>query len=132
MLRNITCALSGVLAAGLLLAGTAAWAQPRTLILGGREVLRIREADVLQGRQMSIDDRIAHVHDMMAAYLGGRGVRVTSQPWRDRVHLHVDGRFLLAVTPQDAAATGHPSAESLAPVWQNAIQRSITAGAAQQ
>ena len=49
--------------------------------------------------------------------------KVSSKTWGDRVHIYLNGDFVLAVTPADAQATGYKSAAQLAPVWVNAVKK---------
>lgn len=123
-----------LLAAGLLavsaLLGTPALAQDEAepLIIGSTRLLMVRAGDTLNGRPMTVGERIGHVHDVYAKHLGGKYARVTSKKWGDRVHLYLNNDFVLAVTPADAAATGYKSAEQLAPVWAAALRKGFNEG----
>lgn len=92
------------------------------LIIGTNRVLTVRAGDTLNGREMSVQDRIGHLQDVFAKYLGGQHGKITSKKWGERVHLYLNGDFVLAVTPADAKATGHKSAETLAPLWLKALE----------
>lgn len=92
------------------------------LIIGTNQVLTVRTGDTLNGRDMSIEDRIGHLQDVFAKYLGGQHGKFTSKKWGDRVHLYLNGEFVLAVTPADARATGYKTAAALAPVWHKALE----------
>ncbi len=85
----------------------------------------IRVGDTLNGREMSVQDRINHVQDVFPKYLGGPNGRITWKKWGDRVHLYLNGDFVLAVTPADAQATGYKTADTLAPIWAQALQRAF-------
>lgn len=124
MHRLIRLAVAALVAGGAL-AGTAAQAQdgPQPLIIGSNRILMIRVGDTLNDRDWSVQDRINHVQDVFPKYLGGPNGRITWKKWGDRVHLYLNGEFVLAVTPDDAEATGYKSAEQLAPVWAAALQR---------
>jgi hypothetical protein len=97
--------------------------EARPLIIGTNRILMLRTGDTLNGRQMSIQDRINHVQDIFPKYLGGQAGKITWKKWGDRVHLYLNGDFVLAVTPADAAATGYKTAEQLAPIWAEKLQR---------
>jgi hypothetical protein len=86
-------------------------------------VLVLRSGDTLNGKEMSIQDRINHVQDVFPKYLGGRAGKITWKKWGERVHLYLNGDFVLAVTPADAAATGYKTADQLAPIWAERLQR---------
>jgi hypothetical protein len=124
-MRNIVkFAAAAVLAAGALLAVPAmAQDEARPLIIGSTRLLIIRNGDTLNGRPMSVAERIGHVQDVFAKHLGGKYAKVTWKNWGDRVHLYLNNDFTLAVTPADAAATGYKSAAQLAPVWVQALRK---------
>lgn len=129
-MRNILkFAAAGVIAGSILL-GSAARAQEagRPLIIGATRLLVVRNDDTLNGRPMSVDERIGHVQDVFAKYLGGKYAKITSKKWGDRVHLYLNNEFVLAVTPDDAQATGYKSAEQLAPVWADALRKGFNEG----
>jgi hypothetical protein len=52
-------------------------------------------------------------------------IRFSVRPIRDRRHIDLNGEFLLAVTPEDAKATGYKTAEALYKVWLAAIQKAV-------
>jgi hypothetical protein len=125
-MRFMTAATAALLAVGLALgAGAPARAQDEAapLIIGTNRLLMLRHGDTLNGRPMTVQERINHVQDLFPKYLGGPMGRITSKPWGDRVHLYLNGDFVLAVTPADAKGTGYKSAAQLAPVWAKALQR---------
>jgi hypothetical protein len=124
----------GAVAAAALAPAPPARAQeaPEVLIIGNEQILRIRAGDTLNGREMSVHDRISHVYDLLPKYLGGRFGRFTARPWRDRVHIYLNDEFILAVTPADARATGYKSAAQLGPIWLSALQMSMGRSAAQK
>ena len=126
--------LAGAIAAGALVPVLPSGAQdgPEVLIMGNEQVLRIRTGDTLNGRPMSIHDRIEHVYDVLPKYQGGRYGRFIGKPWRDRVHIYLNDEFILAVTPEDARSTGYKSAAQLAPIWLTALQNALRRGAAQK
>lgn len=128
------------LAAGLLIAGTLgtaglpaarpAYAQnsAKLLTVGNTPLFLIRVGDTLNGQEWTISDRINHVQDVYAKYLGGQYSKFTAKKWGDRVHLYLNGEFLLAVTPADAQATHHKSAETLAPIWMASLEKGFEQG----
>lgn len=125
MLRLARLAQAAVAACALVAAPSPARAQdgPQPLILGTNRILTLRVGDTLNGREMSVQDRINHVQDVFPKHLGGANGRITWKKWGDRVHLYLNGDFVLAVTPADAHATGYKSAEQLALVWADRLQR---------
>lgn len=128
------------LAAGMLVAGTitaagmlparTAWAQngPKLLTIGATPLFLIRVGDTLNGREWTIQDRISHIQDVYAKYLGGQYGKFTWKKWGDRVHIYLNGEFVLAVTPADARATHHKSAETLAPIWIKGLEKAFDQG----
>ncbi|HTE21228.1 MAG TPA: hypothetical protein VK689_22925 [Armatimonadota bacterium] len=125
MIRLAHIAAAALAAAVLLAPGAPARAQDeaRPLIIGATRLFTIRSGDTLNGRTLSVDDRIGHVQDVYAKYLGGQFGRFTWKKWGDRVHHYLNGQFALAVTPQDAAATGYKNTEQLAAIWLRELQR---------
>lgn len=126
------------LAAGLLVAGTIASAgvlssarpalaqdSAKMLTIGATPVFLIRVGDTLNGSEWTIQDRISHVQDVFAKHLGGQYGKFTWKKWGDRVHIYLNGDFVLAVTPADARATHHKSAETLAPIWVKGLQKAF-------
>jgi hypothetical protein len=117
---------AGALAACALLAvGPPARAQDeaQTVVIGTTRLFTIRVGDTVNARQLTVQERIDHIQDVFAKYLGGPFGKITWKPWRDRVHLYLNGEFLLGVSPEDARATGYKNAQQLAPIWANALQR---------
>ena len=127
MKNLLKLATAGVLAVSAL-AGSAALAQgeAQPLIIGATRLMLIRNDDTLNGREMSVQDRIGHVQDVFAKHLGGKFARFTWKKWGDRVHLYLNNEFVLAVSPADAKATGYKSAEQLAPVWLAELKKGFT------
>jgi hypothetical protein len=106
---------------GLLLTVTAAWASsPRgTVVIGQATCFRFRVPD----KGMLVQDRVDHIQDVAAKHLGGEALTFTIRAVGERRHIDVNGEFIVAVTPEDARATGHKSAESLATLWRAALER---------
>ena len=125
MVRLARIAATALAAAVLLAPGAPVRAQDesRPLIIGAARLFTIRSGDTLNGRSMSVGERIDHVQDVFAKYLGGQFGRFTWKKWGDRVHLYLNSQFVLAVTPQDAAATGYKNTEQLAAIWLRELQR---------
>lgn len=118
-------------AAALLLTGALparAQDQQKMLIIGNTDLFLIRTGDTVNGRELSIDDRIGHVQDLFAKYLGGQYVKFTSRKFGNRVHIYMNGEFLLGVSPADAKAGGQKSADQLAPIWMKHLKRGFDEG----
>jgi hypothetical protein len=88
---------------------------PVMVTIGQVECFRLRVPDGWLG--MSIEQREEKIQNVFAKYLGGPGVRWTSKTIRGREHLYMNGDFLLAVTPEDARATGVKRVADLAKSW---------------
>jgi len=125
MVRSFRLAVAALAAATALLAVGPVRAQDdaRPLIIGSNRLFMIRAGDTLNGREWSVQDRINHIQDVFPKYLGGPHGKITWKKWGDRVHLYLNGDFVLAVTPEDARATGYKSADQLAPIWVQGLQR---------
>lgn len=126
---------AGLLTAGALMTVGLPAARPvqaqntsKLLTIGSTPLFLIRVGDTLNGREWTIADRINHVQDIYAKYLGGQYSKFSSKKWGDRVHIYLNGEFLLAVTPADAQATHHKSAETLAPIWQASLEKGFEQG----
>jgi hypothetical protein len=105
----------------------------KPVVIGAQEVLYLRVGDKLNGRDMTVEDRIYHIDDVFAKHLGGRTATVSLRAiGGGRIHLYLNGDFVLAVTPADAAATGYKSSTILAPIWQKALQRAFARSSAQK
>lgn len=102
-------------------------AEEKPLVIGGVRLMLIRTGDTLNGRAMSVDERIGHVQDVFAKHLGGKYGKFTWKKYGDRVHLYLNNDFVLAVTPADAKATAHKSAEKLAPIWLEELKKAFNA-----
>lgn len=125
MHRLFRLAVLTVAAGAVLLPGSSARAQddgPRPLVIGSNQLFTIRTGDTLNGKEWSVRDRINHVQDVFAKHLGGQQGKFTWKAWGDRVHLYLNGDFVLAVSPADAQSTGYKSAMQLAPVWLKGLQ----------
>ncbi len=92
-----------------------------SVTIGQVTCFRIRVPD----RGESIQGRVNHIQDIAAKHLGGDTVRITIRTVGDRRHIDVNDEFLVAVTPEDARATGHRTAATLAPVWRLALERAF-------
>jgi hypothetical protein len=124
-MRNIIA--GGLLAATLLAGGVMAQGGPNALVIGPTRVLMVRQGDTLNGRPQSPQDRIAHVHDIFAKHLGGKYAKFTTKGWGDRVHIYINGDFVLAATPADAKANGYKTSAQLAAVWTEALKKAFDA-----
>lgn len=124
-MRNM---IAACLLAATVAGGAVAQGGPNALVIGSTRVLMVRTGDVLNGRDLTPEDRIAHVHDVFAKHLGSKYAKFTSKPIGNRVHLYVNGDFVLAVTPADAKANGYKSAAHLAPVWLASLKKAYLAG----
>ncbi len=130
-MRSRRSLLGLALSSVLLGAGLPASAQKgQPLILGSEEVLRIRVGDTLNGKKLTVDDRIGRVEEVFAKHLGGKGGVVSRKKVGSRVHLYLNGDFVLAVTSSDAAGTGYKTVDRLANVWQSALRKAFAASSA--
>ena len=89
-----------------------------TVVIGTITCFRLRVSD----RGQSVRERADHIQDMAAKFLGGEAIHFTIRTLGNRQHIDVNGEFLVAVTPNDARATGYKTAASLAPIWRNALE----------
>jgi hypothetical protein len=105
---------------------------PEPLVVGAERALMIRTTDLLNGREMSIQDRIDLAQDIFPKHLGSRFGRITTRTWGPRVHFYLNGDFFLAATPADARVNGYKSAAALARVWLPALQRAFNLTTAQK
>jgi len=112
-MRRILTLTLAVLGPASLLGGSGVAAPEGMVILGNTTCFRIRVPD----GSKTIQQRVDHIQDVVARYLGSSAARFTVRPIRDRRHIDLNGEFLLAVTPEDAKATGYKTAEALAKVW---------------
>jgi len=130
MQRFARLAMAALVAAAVLGGARPSLAQDeaKPLIIGATRLFTIRQGDTLNGRQMSVQDRINHVQDVFAKHLGGPHSKVTWKAWGDRVHLYLNNEFVLAVTPADARGTAYKTAKQLAPVWVKGLQHGYAEG----
>ena len=122
-MRNVGNFAAALLAAAALMGAAGASGEEKPLIIASTRLLIVRSGDTLNGRAMSVDERIGHVQDVFAKHLGGKYAKVTWKSWGDRVHLYLNNDFTLAVTPTDASSTGYKTATQLAPVWVEALKK---------
>jgi hypothetical protein len=116
--------LPGLVGLGLLAAANAPRAanSPAGIVtIGDVNCFRIRVPD----GNTSAQQRVDHVQDVSAKYLGGGPLRFRTRAVGQRRHIDLNDEFLLAVTPADAGATGYKTAAALAPVWQRALERAF-------
>src|SRR5207253_700869 len=122
MIRWVGGALTGLILALCMGAAAPEVLVPRgTVVIGAITCFRIRVPD----RGQRVQERMDHIQDLAAKFLGGETVHLTIRPVGMRQHIDVNGEFLVAVTPEDARATGHKSAATLAPIWRNALERAF-------
>jgi hypothetical protein len=96
--------------------------EPRgTVVIGQVACFRLRVPD----RGQTVQQRIDHIQDVAAKYLGGDPVQFTIRTVGQRQHIDVNGEFLVAVTPDDAHATGFKTAAQLAPLWSETLQQAF-------
>ena len=119
--RRIVLFLVAVGWFGLAPASLAANSPPGSVIIGDVTCFRIRVSD----GNTTVQQRVDHLQDVSAKYLGGGPLRFRTRPVGPRRHIDVNDEFLVAVTPADAAATGYKTAAALAPVWQRALERAF-------
>jgi hypothetical protein len=134
MIRPVRSALLVLTALALFMGIRPAAAQdaPQPLVLGAERALMIRTTDTLNGREMSIQDRIDLAQDVFPKHLGSRFGRITTRTWGARVHFYLNGDFFLAATPADARVNGYKNAAALARVWLPALQRAFNLTSAQK
>jgi len=125
MHRSARLPLAALALGALLLMGRPAAAQDeaKPLIVGATRLFTVRSGDTLNGRTQSVQDRLNHVHDVLPRHLGGQMGKFTTKKWGERVHIYLNGDFILAVTPEDARGTGYKSAEQLAPIWVAGLEK---------
>jgi hypothetical protein len=126
--RALLIAVAGLLP-GLAAVGAAAQGdeKPSLLTVGSANLFLIRGGDTLNGRPEAVKDRIDRVHDVFAKYLGGPYRHFTTKRWGDRVHIYLNGEFVLAVTPADARNTRYKTAAQLAPNWVRLLEKGFDA-----
>ena len=73
-----------------------------------------------------------HVQDLFAKYLGGQTAKFTTKKYGDRIHIYMNGEFLIAVTPADAKAAGLKTADKLAPIWLKGLDKGFAEGHTKQ
>lgn len=96
-----------------------AHADRMNVVLGHTDCFVIRAPDGTE----SIAMRVARIRDVFARHLGRTPGRFTIAPDGNRRLISLDGEFAAAVTPNDALATHHDSAATLAPVWRDQLER---------
>lgn len=122
----LACALAAAAFLGWTPAGHAqseASTAPQGLTIGGNYAFHIKCPDTLNGERWSIQMRVDHFQDICAKYLGRPGTRFTGKMVdRERVHLYLNGEFILAVTPKDAQINKCKKPAELAPIWKKKLQ----------
>jgi hypothetical protein len=121
MQRMSSKLLSGLMLVLVAGAAIAMSPSPGAVVIGQTTCFRIRVTD----KGQSVQQRVDHIQDIAAKYLGGDAFKLTIRDVGDRRHIDVNGEFLVAVTPTDANATGHKSAATLAPLWRDALERAF-------
>jgi hypothetical protein len=97
-----------------------------TVVIGAVTCFRIRVPD----RGESVQQRVDFIQDMAPKFLGGDPVQFTIRRVGKRQHIDVNGEFIVAVTPDDARATGYKTAAALAPIWRDALEHALTLSSA--
>jgi hypothetical protein len=121
MQRIISRLLTGLMLT-LVAGGAIAMGPPRgTVVIGQATCFRIRVVD----RGQTVQQRVDHIQDLAAKYLGGDTITFTIRNVGERRHIDLNGEFLVAVTPGDAKATGHKSPSTLAPLWRDSLERAF-------
>lgn len=125
MHRFARFAAAALAAGSLLSAGGLRAAEPagQSLTIGQTRLLTIRNGDTLAGRSWTVADRINHVHDVYAKYLGLGVGKITWKKYGNRTHLYLNGDYILAVTPADAKVNGYKTTEQLAVVWAKLLKK---------
>jgi hypothetical protein len=120
-LRSLVTAF---LAAGTLLGAGACVAQENKIVpivIGGKQRINLRVGDTLNGRAVTIEERVQKVDEIFAKYLGGKKGKVTQKKVGQRIHLYLNGEYVLAATPADAKAGGYKKVEQVAAAWEKAL-----------
>ena len=117
----VSGALTGLFLA-LCASAAAPASEPRgTVVIGSITCFRIRVPD----RGQSVQQRVDFIQDQAPKFLGGDPVQVTIRSVGKRQHIDLNGEFVVAVTPEDARATGSKSPAALAPIWRSALERAF-------
>jgi hypothetical protein len=101
--------------------------KPQAVVIGPTWLFFVRTGDTVNGRELSPRARVDHIHDVLAKHLGGQSGRFTQRKVGNRVHVDLNGDFILAVTPADAAANGYKGADRLAPIWVQKLSQGFEA-----
>ena len=89
--------------------------------IGSVSCFTIRRPD---GR-MIIRQRVFRVHNVFAKHLGGSKAAFTTNVTPTRAQIFLNGDFVVAVTADDAKATGYKRPADLAAVWVKSLQRAF-------
>jgi len=129
----LRCAAIALAAGALLTAGVAVRAdEGKYVIIENSHLFQIRNGDTLNGVQMSVQDRIDHIQDLFAKYLGGQTGKFTTKKYGERTHIYMNGEFVLAVTPADARSSGYKTTDKLAPIWVKHLAKGFAEGHTKQ
>lgn len=109
---------NAVLALFLLTISVTAAAEPVNVVLGAMDcfVIRVPDGDT------SAAERAARIRSVFESSQGRPPGRFTIRAEGSRRLIYLDGDYLVAVTPDDAQATHHESAATLAPVWRDRLR----------
>jgi len=131
MSRRINAVLAGLALAAVSTAPLAAQDEkPKPLVVAGKQVLILRVGDTLNGQNLTIEGRISSADNVLAKHLGSKAGKFTSKNVGARVHIYLNGDFLIAATPADAKATGFKDAKALAETWLKKLKPAFKEAAA--
>lgn len=94
------------------------------VVIGGKVRINLRQGDTLNGRTLTVEERVQNVDEVFAKHLGNKKGKITTKKVGERVHLYLNGDFVIAATPADAKAGGYKKVDALAAAW----TKSLTAG----
>jgi hypothetical protein len=89
--------------------------------IGSVSCFTIRRPD---GR-LIIRQRVFRVHNVFAKHLGGNKAAFTTQVTPTRVQIFLNGDFVIAVTAEDAKATGYKRPADLAAIWVKSLKHAF-------
>jgi hypothetical protein len=126
--RCLAVALGITLAAGACVTARAQGKSLYPVVIGGRVRVNLRVGDTLNGRAVTPEERVQTIDEVFAKHLGGKKGKVTAKKVGDRVHLYLNGDFILAATPADAKAGGYKKVDEVAAAWQKSLQKAFDEG----
>jgi len=114
--------LFAVLAVAAALLGTPAGAELTPIVIGGKVRINLRQGDTLNGKTITVEERRQTVDEIFAKHLGGKKGKITTKKVGERVHIYLNGDYVIAATPADAKAGGYKKVDQLAAAWTKSLQ----------